>query len=313
MRRALLLAVLAVPALASAQTITSGAIQFSKGSGGTDLVHGPYINADECSSTTALINLSWNTALASGQGWPASARYQVYVSNKQHTAPNCTTQPDTGNGVYAGPVGSTITATAQIQNLVSYNTNLFVQAENNPNLTCTVTADTPIYVCVQATNANGGAVVGYALGTLTLSTSRPDAPTGVTAIPADDGALEISWTAPTSSTSAYDYVLSATSTADPNTHEASDIRALSYLMRGLVNDVTYTISVYARSQAGNESLTAGTTTGTPVHVMNFWDVYHGAPPDGFGGREKGGCSTGAAGPVALLGLAALVAALRRRK
>ncbi len=316
MRRALLLAVLAAPALVSAQTVPSGTIQFSKDNG-NDLVHGPYISADECASATDLIYLSWNTALLSGQSWPASAKYQVYVSNKQHpgTSPSpCTTQPDTGNGTYAGAVGSPVTATAQTQNLVAYNTNLFVSAEANPNLTCSVTADTPIYVCVQASDANSGTIVGYAVANtnpvLTLSTSRPDAPTNVQAVPADDGALRISWTAPASSTSAYDYVLTVTGqTTDTTPHVKSDLVALSYVMSGLTNDVVYDISVVARSRAGNESLTAGTTTGTPVHVANFWDVYHTV----YKGREQGGCSGGAAGPLALLGVAALLAALRRRK
>ncbi len=312
MRRALLLAVLAAPALAGAQTVSPGAIQFSK-NGGQDLVHGPFINAAECPATsTNQIYLSWNTALLSGAGWPAAARYQVYVSNKQHpgTSPNpCTTAPN-GTDTFAGAVGDPVPATAQTQNLVPYATGAFVAALNDPNLTCSVTADTSIYVCVQASNANTGSVVGFALGTLTLSTWAPGAPTGVSATPADDGALRISWTAPSST--AYDYVLTADGTpTDATLHTAGDIRALSYLLTGLTNGVTYTISVYARSQAGNAS-TAATTTATPVPVLNFWDLYHDAPPNGFGGREQGGCSSGAAGPEALLALAALLAKLRRR-
>ncbi len=312
MRRALLLAAVAVPVLARAQTIGAGAIQFSKNNG-QDLLHGPFINNADCpTSSTNQIWLSWRTALLGT--WPAAARYQVYVSNKQHpaTSPSpCTTQPN-GTDTFAGAVGDPVPATsAQTQNLVPYDTGKFVAALNDPNLTCSVTADTPIYVCVQASDASNGTVVGYAVGTLTLSTWLPGAPTGVVATPADDGALQISWTAPSST--AYDYVLSAaTGPTDPSPHTASDIRALSYLMSGLTNGATYTISVYARSQAGNVSQTAGTTTGTPVHVANFWDVYHDAPPNGFGGQEQGGCSTGAAGPAALLAVAALLAKLRRR-
>ena len=313
MKRVLLLAVLAAPAVARAQTINSGEILFAKGTTGQDLVHGPYIDAEECASTTAQINLSWNTALASGQSWPASADYTVYASNKQHTAPNCTTLPDTGNGTNAGSVGSTITATAQTQYNQLFTASQFVTVAG---FDCNVTADTSIYVCVQAKATNGGTIVGYALGTIILSTARPDPPGNVSAVPSDDGSLEISWSRPTSATSAYDYVISAIpqdTTADPKTHTATDNIALNYQMKGLVNGVTYTIEVWSRSRAGNESQTPGTTTATPVPVMNFWDLYHDpTSAGGFAGRDSGGCSTGGAGPAALLAIGALLARLRRR-
>ncbi len=121
-----------------------------------------------------------------------------------------------------------------------------------------------------------------------------------------------SWTAPAGSPAAYDYRIVATAQTpadDPGSpHQATDIRALSYVMGGLVVGVTYDIAVYGRTQAGNEG-PAGTTTGKSVVVADFWDVYHDPP---YGGRDSGGCSAGAAGPVALLGVAALLARLRRR-
>ncbi len=309
MRRALLFAALAVPGLARAQTISNGAIQFSKGANGDDLVHGPFVNAAECGSTTATVNLSWNTALASGASWPASAKYTVYASNKQHTAPNCTTTGNSSQGVNAGPVGSTITATAQTQPIVPYGTSEFVTVAG---LSCTIGADTPIYVCVQAYQSDGTTIVGYALGTLTLSTSSPSAPTALGATPADDGALQVSWAAPSGHVTAYDYVLTvAGEGVDTTPRTYSDIVALSYMVTGLTNNVVYDISLVARSRAGNPS-PAITTIGIPVNVQNFWDIYHDPPPNGSGGQEKGGCSTGGGGPAALLAVAALLAKLRRR-
>lgn len=312
MRRALLLAVLAAPALAQAQTVAPGAILFTKNNG-QDLIRGPFINAAECPDTSGahLIYLSWNTTLFSG-GLPPSSQYQVWVSNKQHpgTSPNpCTTQPN-GTDTFAGSVGDPIIATFQTQNLVPYNTGDFITALQGSTVKCDVTADTPIYVCVLATS--GGAAVGYALGTLTLSTSSPGAPGGVTAEPADDGALQIGWSRPTSGVAAYDYVVTVTGQqVDTTPRIFSDIIALSYLVSGLTNNNVYDIGVVARSQAGNPS-PAATTTAIPVNVQNFWDIYHDAPPNGFGGQEKGGCSTAGAGPAALLAVAALLAKLRRR-
>jgi hypothetical protein len=315
MRRALLLAALAAPAVATAQTMTQGVITFTEGT--TDLVHGPWISLAECtaakanaSDPAAAVNLSWITRLTNTPPtFPAGATYQVYASTAAITGDACPTTNSTTPEYKAGSVGDRLTALGQTVNLQSVKiANIFTAIQLAD--CAAVSGDTSIYVCVQAFQSNGtnDVPIGIATGTMKLSITAPSAPTSVTAIPADDGALQIRWAAPAGSPSAYDYrlALSATDPRDMTTHTKTDVRALSYTMTGLVNDVTYTIDVYARSEAGNES-TPGTGTGTPVPVADFWDVY-----SAYGGREQGGCGTGAAGPVALLGVAALLAALRRR-
>lgn len=310
MRRRLLAAVLVAPALAAAQTtIGSGAIQFTDGT--TDTLHGGYINLLECQGNVTsgpFVNLSWNTKLNSGVTGPGTFKYNVYASNKESTAPNCITGP-VGTDTRAAAVGVTLTGEAQTVNLKSFPTSAFVTAAGYD---CSVTADTTLFVCVQAYDGTPGTTntspIGYAKGTLTLSTSKPASPSGVTAVPADDGALKVSWAAPSGDPQAYDYRLIAAGAGDTSNHQTI-VTGTSTTVTGLINGVPYTFSVWARSPAGNESDTPGTGTGTPVPVANFWDVYHGT----YGGREQGGCSAGSAGPVALLGVAALLAALRRRK
>ena len=309
MRRALfLVAALAGPAVAAAQTVAPGAILFADAN--NDLVHGPYISAAECADATAQVFLSWNTQLASGVTvFPADGKYTVYASNKQPTDPLKCIIANNGTDTFAGPIGATLSGLLQTVSNQPFHIADFVTVSN---FSCSLQADTPIYVCVQGYKNDGVTPVGTARGTLTLSTSQPGSPTWGNAIPADDGALQISWSAPSSTVLAYDYRVTAVANpADPRdatTHEMGGVRAQNVLMRGLVNGVTYQISVYARSQAGNENPTPATGTGTPTAVANFWDVYK----DLYGGKEQGGCSAGAAGPVALLGVAALLAALRRR-
>ena len=65
------------------------------------------------------------------------------------------------------------------------------------------------------------------------------------------------------------------------------------------------MTVSALSAAGNPSAESNALLGTPIPADDFWDRYSAA-----GGQEEGGCATGAAGPLALLGLAAAFA--RRR-
>jgi len=311
MKRALLLlAALAAPALAHAQA--SGTMTFTEGT--NDMVRGRYITAAECTTATD-VQLAWTIALNSDvKELPAAgATYQVYASNEEVTDTTChTSTPGGTSTIVAGPVGdplpaSTLTVTE------TYSTNSF---PSRISLSCSTATDTFIYVCVQARNSSGSAI-GVAKGSLILSITPPGPPTGVGA-GADEQALRISWAEPSKG---YDYRVTAISVLDPavdlttrdprdaTLHQATTAaHATSYRMTGLVNDVTYLVKVYARSEAGNESgPSAEDVLGTPVPVNDFWEQYVAD-----GGREQGGCAAGAAGPLALLGVAALLAALRRR-
>lgn len=316
MRRALLLglAALAAPAIAAAQTTTTApAITFTQGT--SDIIHGKYVSAVECdasknapTSDVAKVNLSWIL-----NPYPAGGSYKLWASTAEITTATCPTSGGTNPVFEAGQVGAPLGNLGSTVNLQPVKfSDIFAAVKITD---CAAIGDKDIFVCAQAYDSNGNAVStgGIATGKITLSTSAPGAPPFANATPADDGALMITWGRPDSTPPAYDYVVTATGRAtDTTPHSTGDIVALEYLMKGLVNDVTYDITVVARSVAGNPGPPA-TTSATVVPVANFWDVYHEPPPVGFGGQEQGGCSAGAAGPVALLGVAALLAALRRRK
>jgi uncharacterized protein (TIGR03382 family) len=178
-----------------------------------------------------------------------------------------------------------------------------LDAARPPNR-CETTANASIYVCVQARSS--GNVVGIARGRITLSTARPGKPTDVSATAADDGALEISWKSPTGDPPALDFDVVAIGPV--NTHTATEVRGERFVMTGLENFVAYTINVYAVSEAGNVSDKSDDVTGTPAAVLDWWEWYRLN-----GGLDSGGCGAGGAGPLALLGVAALLAALRRRR
>lgn len=305
MRRAFLLAALAAPVLATAQqTPTDGQILFSQGDQATDYLRGKWISKSECESSTATVNLSWDTKLV-GTGFPADTRYQVYASNKEVPAETntCYTEDNTSQSITAGPVGTELSGRREVVNFEQFEIAGILDAARPPNR-CETTASIPIYVCVQA--RSGGTVVGIARGLITLSTVRPGKPTEVQAMAADDGALEISWKSPTGDPPALDFNVVAIGPV--NTHTATEVRGERFVMSGLENFVTYTINVYAVSEAGNVSDKSDDVTGTPTAVLDWWEWYQLN-----GGVDDGGCGAGGAGPLAVVGVAALLAALRRRR
>lgn len=304
MTRALLLAVLAAPALAAAQTMSPGTVLFTDGT--SDRVRGPFISLAECEDPLSTVNLSWSTQLVEGGAFTPGATYQVYASNRQATGLTCITASNPATDTIAGPVGPPIAGLGPEATLLSFPAAAFVVAAG---LGCDVVADAPIYVCVQA--YSGGAAVGFAKGTLTLSVARPGAPTGVTVEPMD-GALGISWTGPSGDPPAYDYVVVASSdpAVDPNVHTlvTGPLAAiLGCSMTGLLNGATYDVRIYARSRAGNESAPSASVAGTPVGGAGARPAV--ARPDGFG---QGRCGMAGGGWFAALAVSAMLARLRRR-
>ena len=320
MRRATLLAVFLFPGLAAAQTTAPGPLTFAQEP--TDAVRAPFISIFECNAANgADIFLAWTVTLANGHtAFPSGGRYTVYASTAAHPTDanqGCTrTPPDTN--VKVGIVGATFNGTGATMSNQLFEAALFPSAIQ---AACTEGQEVTIYVCVEGTvGAPGTTVFGTATGTLTLSTTRPLSPSGLT-VKVGDGALILSWTAPasTSTPAAYDYRVVATA-VDPNQdgtiHEATGVRDTSdYRLGGLANGVPYTVEVFSVSEAGNESLAPASAPGTPAPVDDFWDLYARGPCDPTApcpGREEGGCGTGGTGALALLAAAALLAVLRRR-
>ncbi len=310
MRRAFLLVALALPALASAQS--AGQITFQDDTGGTVR----WINAFQCDAANAAeITLAWTIQLnSSTPQFPGTGQYQVYASNVSSSG-DCT-----GN-----PVGPPVTITSAADVTMTGQVHSASEFVTDASLSCTsLTIGTSIYVCVQGTS---GTSFGTARGVLTLATTPPGAPT-LDSVTSGDEALNVRWTAPASSTTvpaAFDYRVVAQSctpvdadgtcaagstpdSRDPAEHSAGEIQATEHRLTGLVNEVTYAVTVYARSEPGNEGTGSSTKDGTPHHVADFWEYYKA-----LGGKEEGGCASGPAGAFALIGAAALLAARRRRK
>jgi uncharacterized protein (TIGR03382 family) len=307
MRRAWLLALVAAPAIAAAQA--EGQITFDNGR-----TFPNYINAAECAGDST-IDLAWTVTILSGfTGFPLGGTYQVYASNQQPTNNTCFIEKNESTGLFAGPVGAQIAGTGQTMAAQPFDPSLIVTAAGK---TCTNTGDQTIYVCVQGTS--GGSNFGFATGTLTLSVSPPPAPVNVSVAPGDS-ALNVSWDPGVATSGALgdsqEYQVDATfvrttSTAtDSGTHSSGRVTATDLRLGGLVNTVVYGVTVTAFSKAGNQSSPSDPAKeGMPEVVDDFWDAYSAR------GREQGGCASGAgaAGTLALLAAASLVALLRRRK
>jgi hypothetical protein len=310
MRRALLLAALAAPALAAAQTPTAGQVLNGTTKGtGEPIPDDQYINIDECNgAVTSDLELNWNVALESGT--VNGGVFRIYASNKAAptTAPSYCLDNDPTNNTYTFQVGADVTATAgKPIDTTDRAASAFVK---DPPYTCTEGQEgQTITVCVHYFDRDG-ARTGWAFGSLVLALRRPPPPSGVV-IESGDGALNVQWTRapdPTGTEAvATGYRVEAREqggSAVVATVDVTDVRAR---LSGLTNGQVYEVLVYSLSAAKNTSTAAATGEGEPKPVIDFWDYYRSVD-----GREVGGCAAGAAGPLALLGLAALLALHRRR-
>ncbi len=305
MRALLLAAALAAPALAGAQ-VADGVLQPVAGD--------ELVNAAQCAGTdTTPVELVWNTHVNT-LSFTTGGTYRLFASNKQPATTGtdlnfCPEADDTADGVRAGQVGDDIEATSQaVTASMEFSPLEIVRASGYD--ACDATSEKTIYLCVHWYDASG-VRNGWAKGTVKLSFAAPAAPVDVSATPGD-GALNVRWTAGTGGAvdaTEYQVVATTTDPADPaGTHEYSRTNDNSFRARGLVNGVAYTVVVYAFSKAGNRSDPSAAVTATPQPVADFWDQYRAR-----GGAERGGCASGSAGALALLGTAALLALARRKK
>lgn len=328
MRRALLLAALALPALASAQAegvVVNGTSQSSAEIVADD----EYINIEECvgAANTGIgpIELFWRVKLASGT--LNGGAFKIYATNDAGkpgtTEPRyCQTQDNLTASpvVYAAQIGGDVTATVgQPTKNADFSTReIVLAATEGASFTCDETlADQTITICAHYHPATGGGGVasdpaGWAVGQLTLSLRRPPPPpaTGMS-VRGGEGALEVRWAAAPSpgsqqaTATGYRVIVRLASGGPAVTFE--DVTGTSARIEGLVNGTEYEVSVFSLSAARNVSATGVAMNGTPVPTADFWEFYRSS-----GGVEQGGCGAGAAGPLALLALAGLLAALRRR-
>ncbi|WP_242370657.1 fibronectin type III domain-containing protein [Anaeromyxobacter sp. SG26] len=303
MRRALLLAALALPALVRAQT--AGTVTFTP-----DNLLG---SADCDPASTTTVSLSW-AVTATGV---AGGTYRVYASSRAPTSTTtnavklCDTSDVPADSVRAAQIGDDISATANPQS-ADFRTADFVLATG---YSCAETTARTIYVCVHFIPSGQTDASASATGSMKLDLKAPASPANVTVEPGEQG-LRVSWDHGTGGAADASYfkihAVATDATKDARDHWSGKILdetgRLSGRIDGLTNLVEYQVTVIAYSSADNASQPSDPPKlGTPQPVEDFWEYYHSS-----GGQEQGGCASGPAGALGILG-AALALAFRRRK
>jgi hypothetical protein len=313
-RAALLLSLLAAPALATAQVVPTGTVIFQNG---RDFPM--FVNGLECGNHAQVPVLFTPTLLGGATSIPAGAQYTIYASSVDPAtnsagANTCFKTTNTGtNPVNAGPVtdaqgNNPILTTRAVIDLTA-----FISAAQ---FSCASNGST-IWICIEG-NA-GGVKFGYAASAVTISTAVPPPPT-ISGITPGDGALNLTWDAgfqtSTFAGDSYAYQLEAVMAGttlpgitDPNPHTSSMFTQTSARFDGLVNSVTYNVTVTTFSKGGTPSNPSSPETGTPQAVLDFFDTYKNAP---YHGRDVG-CASGLSGPLALALVAGALALARRKK
>jgi len=313
MRRALLVAVLATPAVAFAQVLTDpGELveinNFNAANGAS------YINAAQCAGTEQL-NLEW-TILPNVIGTPVSGgTYGLFASDKEpvdadgglcaeEDQPNATPTP-----VNAGPLETVVVNSAVQREQVS---GADAAREATPATVTDPCASSRegkvVFICAHWKDANSNPS-GRARGKFIIQIAKPTAPTGVNVEPGE-GRLIVTWTASTGGAVLADrYFARATPVGGGSSIDSGTTNGTRATITGLANGTPYDVVVFALSVGGNPSDASAAAEGTPIETDDFWEFYRNQP----GAHEEGGCGVGGEGPLALLGISALLAALRRRK
>jgi MYXO-CTERM domain-containing protein len=312
MRRVPLALLLAAPALALGQTLTDGTLVFDpedvNQSMCTDALDG-----DVPVPTPSTIELDWRISITDGATFTSGGDYAIFASTRKWDADEgesntdfCDESSTAGSGFTASQVGVDFTANAQTDSLSVDVEDILAAVGITAATENACSSDRTIYVCVHWYR-DGETRTGWARRQLKLSFQAPGAPV-LNSVTPGDGRLHVDWSAPTTGATVGYYKIRATNAANAaDTRTTGEIKNTSGTIDGLTNDETYNVVVFAFTASDNVSLESNTVQGTPQLVDDFFEHYQGE-----GGREQGGCTTGAAGVVALLGAAALLA-LRRRK
>jgi hypothetical protein len=261
-----------------------------------------FINAAHCDGAT--LDLAWQVTLLQGASFATADRYDIYASNTAPftqgenvnfcpTADDDSTNPDT----FADDV-----ATFPAQGITQGGAVDPVLVASATRVSCDATSENEeVFICAHLLSATS-ARLGFASGKFRVQVEAPVKPV-ISGVGSGDGRLEVRWDPGTGGVDADSYVASASTVAGGRAVASATTDAESVTIGGLANFTTYSVTVRAISVGGNLSDPSFAVSGTPAPSAGFLEVY--------GGVEKGGCSTGTAGALALLGTA-LVLAVRRR-
>jgi Synergist-CTERM protein sorting domain-containing protein len=284
----LLAALLAAPSLAAAQVLTITE------SNDQDVI----VNVAECSGqVTDLLSFTWSSTTTTTTGTfnllaSDQASCPTPTSNSTTTAHTITIQ--------AGLTGTSLTNVIAVPSVLT-----------QLSISCPGPA-TVVNFCV----TDGATTTIVASGTLQLDLQTPPAP-AVNSVSGGDSALNVTWSLGSGSADAgtagaatgFNVYCDLSPAVRPIAKKCASVTGggtSSTRIGGLTNGVDYDVEVTALSAGGNESPHSDPVTGRPLEVNDFWRLYRND-----GGREQGGCATGAAGLVALIALTPL--ALRRRR
>jgi fibronectin type III domain protein len=308
MRRAIIIVLAALPAVALAITANVGQVLETTNFDAVNAVS--YLNAAQCvgTATTDPLNLEWIIQPLSGVSFLSTGTYRIFASTLQPPTSGtdagfCAETPNTSgtNPVTAGEVGS-VPVNAQLQDLPVSGAKVAAAVGYG----CDPTNEgKTIWICSHWENASG-TKSGFASGKFLVQVAAPAAPVDVKAGSADS-ALTVNWSAGSGGADVDHYIVTATPVGSTTPAKSSgDIKATDTRLSGLTIGTEYTVVVVAYSKGGNPSDPSAPATGTPLKVEDYWDWYKLQ-----GGTETGGCASGSAGLAALAGVAALLA-LRRR-
>lgn len=303
MRRLLLAAAVLVPlAVVAAIVIDDGQVIDVDNYNAVATAPTSYINLDQCNDRAPL-KLEWKIHKTSAL--LAAGTYKLFASSIQpydqgENVNYCPEAPSTGTGtdVHAGLLGDQIARTRDIQDAERSG----AEAARLANVDCTSDGGV-VYICAHLYD---GTRKGYASGRFEVQVAAPDPPAITAASAAGEDRVAVEWTRSTGGVQVDHYRAVAMDAAGAEVGWATT-EGTSATISGLTLGTTYTIVVYAYSLGGNQSDASAPRMATPAPVLDFWEAYKTA-----GGTDDGGCASGGAGPLALLGVASLLLLRRRR-
>lgn len=312
MKRPLLAAAVVVPVVVLA-AVTAGPGQVIEVNNFSATSGSSYVNVAQCAGQA--LQLEWS---ALPNGTPAATdTFKIYASNTKWATSGtdanfCPEKPGgTGSSVIADLVDSKTagTTTTDRMNVAASKVVSVAGAD------CTNASNNKVvYVCVHWYAQDQTTRKGFANGQFIIQLAAPAAPTGVS-VGAGPGSLDVSWTPGAGGVVTADHFIAEATPVDDagaptgSTIFSDSVNGNEVTIDRLTDGQRYSVIVKAYSIGGNPSVASTPVFGTPTPVDDFWDVYTNTP----GAEEQGGCGVGGAGPVALLGVAGLLAVLRRRK
>jgi hypothetical protein len=286
MFRALVLALLLLPTLASAQVTVVESSDFPNGS---DQI----INISECKAEVrSQFSISWKVPSTAGTVTGIDVRISDTAGCPLASTSNTAKTKSLGTSTSTSGALASARAASDLAAAVG------IACDNGSLQT--------VNICAVALSGGTELTNGTQSTTIQFDQVTPSKPQ-ISSVGPGDSALDVSWN-PVSSANRYQ--VTATPQGGGTPVQSGELtNTTSHRQGNLTNGTPYDVTVVAITIGGNRSVASDPVTGTPVLVNDFWRLYKND-----GGQEMGGCGTHGAGSLSLvlLALAALVVRWRRR-